>query len=152
VNEQVIDAHLSELNLNDKTPKWKRYGHWVDGLLHGDLGKTIDGNSVNGEFSRRVGVSLRLLLVGSILGSAVGVAAGAFGAVRQYRPSDHTLTVASFVILSIPTVVLGVFVANGGVTVNNLIGHRLLYNTGEYSPGISQWSLSGVTDRLEHLV
>lgn len=150
--ESVVDAHLDSLNLNNKTPILKRFGHWVNGVVHGNLGKTIDGGSVNAEMRRRAGVSLRLLLIGLILGSLSGVAGGALGAVRQYRLTDHGMTVASFVILSVPTVVLAVFIANGGTILNNAVGHRLVYNTGEYTPGLAQWSWHGITDRISHLI
>ena len=63
---------------------------------------------------RRVWVSLRLLLIGSILGTLAGIAAGAYSAVRQYSISDRAITLVSFVILSINTVVLAVFLADAG--------------------------------------
>jgi len=148
----VVDALLDDLNLNNKTPMLKRFGHWTEGLIHGSLGKTIDGGSVNDEMGRRMGVSLRLLLIGSILGSLAGVAAGAYSAVKQYGFSDHLMTFVSFVILSIPTVVLSVFIAIGGTSVNDLLGRRIVYNTGEYTPGLSNWTEAGITDRLEHLI
>ena len=86
-------------------------------MAYGNLGKTIDGGSVNEEMGRRMVVSLRLLLVGSILGSLAGVAAGAYGAVKQYGRSDHAMTFTSFVILSVPTVVLAVFMVMAGIMV-----------------------------------
>jgi peptide/nickel transport system permease protein len=103
---EVVDARLDELNLNDKTPIMERFARWTGGVLHSDLGKTVDGGAVNGEMGRRIGVSLRLLLIGSLLGSLAGVAAGAYSAVRQYGISDHAMTFLSFLILSVPTVVL----------------------------------------------
>jgi peptide/nickel transport system permease protein len=80
------------------------------------------------------------------------VAAGAYGAVRQYGISDHAMTFVSFCLLSIPTVVLSVFLANSGASLNNAVGQRVVYNTGEYTPGLSEWSGAGITDRLQHLV
>src|SRR5215467_566620 len=91
----VVDSLLDGLNLNNKTPLLQRLTHWVINLAYGNLGKTIDGGSVNEEMGRRMVVSLRLLLVGSILGSLAGVAAGAYGAVKQYGPSDHAMTFTS---------------------------------------------------------
>jgi peptide/nickel transport system permease protein len=148
----VVDARLDALNLNDKTPILERFGRWVGGVFRWDLGQTVDGGSVNGEMSRRIGVSLRLLLIGSILGSIGGVAAGAYSAVKQYGLSDHAMTFMSFSILSIPTVVLAVFLANGGALFNNAVGNRIVYNTGEYTPGLAEWSAAGVLDRVQHLV
>jgi peptide/nickel transport system permease protein len=149
---QVVEDTLNELNLNDKTPILDRFGRWLHGLMHEDLGRTVDGGSVNDEMGRRIGVSLRLLLIGTIAGCIGGIAAGAYSAVKQYAPSDHTITFVSFVVLSIPTVVLAVFLANGGATFNNLIGQRVVYNTGEYTPGLGAWSSAGILDRVEHLI
>src|SRR6185295_16099951 len=128
------------------------FGRWVRGVFRSDMGFTVDGGSVNEEMGRRVGVSMRLLLIGSIFGTFIGIAAGAYGAVKQYGLSDHTMTLASFVILSIPTVVLAVFLANTGTSVNNWVGNRLVYNTGEYNPGLEEWSVAGIQDRLQHLI
>lgn len=149
---EVVDARLDELNLNDKTPVFQRFGRWVDGVFHSDFGQTVDGGSVNGEMRRRIGVSLRLLLIGSILGSLAGVAAGAYSAVKQYGFSDHLMTLLAFLLLSMPTVVLAVFLANAGTSFNNSIGYRLVYNTGEYTPGLESWSSAGIVDRIQHLV
>jgi peptide/nickel transport system permease protein len=149
---EAVDAKLDELNLNDKTPILIRFTRWTGWLLSGDLGRTIDGGSVREEMGRRVGVSLRLLLIGSILGTLLGIAAGAYSAVRQYTLTDHALTFVSFVILSIPTVVFAVFLANAGTGVNVLLGARVVYNTGEYTPGLAEWSAAGVVDRLQHLI
>jgi peptide/nickel transport system permease protein len=101
---------------------------------------------------RRVWVSLRLLLIGSILGTLAGVAAGAYSAVKQYSFSDHAITLVSFVILSINTVVLAVFLAHSGTGFNNAVGYRVVYNTGEYAPGLQNWTAAGIQDRIQHLI
>jgi len=149
---EVVDARLDELNLNDKTPITDRFTRWVSGLVRSDLGLTVDGGSVNDEMGRRVWVSLRLLLIGSLLGTLAGVAAGAYSAVKQYNFSDHAITLVSFVILSVNTVVLAVFLANAGTSFNNAVGNRVVYNTGEYSPGLEGWTSEGIVDRLKHLI
>jgi peptide/nickel transport system permease protein len=153
---EVVDAALDALNMNDKTPVMTRFGRWATGLVRGDLGLTIEAEPVTDEIDRRMWVSLRLLLVGSIVGTALGVAAGAYGAVRQYRPSDRLLTIASFVTLSIPVVVLAVLLKNAGIGLNNLLGFtgdtKLLYTTGEITPGLATWSWHGLMNRLAHLV
>lgn len=148
----VIDAQLDALNLNNKTPVLTRFARWSDGVLHASLGKTIDGDSVDTEIRRRAGVSLRLLLVGSLLGTLCGISAGAYSAVRQYGVHDHVMTILSFVILSVPTVVLAVLLANGGSSFNDLVGRHLVYNTGEYTPGLQAWTMDDVINRLQHLV
>ena len=152
---EVVDAVLESVNMNDKTPLVDRFERWAGGVVRGDLGRTIENNSVNEELSRRMWVSLRLLLFGALLGTSLGVAAGAFSAVKQHRPADHILTVFSFVILSIPVVVLAVLYKNAGIGLNNALGFtgttKLLYTTGEITPGLAMWSWEGMVDRVSHL-
>jgi peptide/nickel transport system permease protein len=153
---EVVDAALDAVNMNDKTPALHRFGRWVEGVAHGDLGQTIENQPVNDELGRRMWVSLRLMLIGSLVGTLLGVAAGAYGAVKQYKLSDYLLAIFSFVILSIPVVVLAVLLKNAGIGLNNLLGFtgdtKLLYTTGEITPGLSAWSWNGLTNRLAHLV
>jgi peptide/nickel transport system permease protein len=148
----VVNQRLNELNLNDRTPLTDRYIRWVSGIARGDFGKTWDGDSVNAEIARRIGVSLRLLLIATILGGILGVLAGAYGAIRQYRPSDHAITLLSFVILSTPVFVLAVLLEIVAVGFNNAVGFRLFEYTGEFTPGISGGFWTHLGDRLQHLV
>ena len=84
-----------------------RYGHWLEGVVHGDFGKQIVGeDTVTSEIKRRIGVSLRLLLLGTIFGAVGGVLVGVLGAVRQRKPADIASTFASYVLLASPTVVV----------------------------------------------
>src|SRR4029453_2087412 len=92
---EVVDSALDALNMNDKTPVLVRFTRWTVDLLHGNLGRTIDNGSVSEEIGRRMWVSLRLVLIGSLVGTLLGVAAGAYGAVKQYRIPDYVLTVFS---------------------------------------------------------
>ncbi|MGC4082900.1 MAG: ABC transporter permease [Vicinamibacterales bacterium] len=62
------------------------------------------------------------------------------------------LTVFSFVVLSIPAVVLGVLFKNAGIGLNGMLGFKLLYTTGEMTPGLAAWSLAGLLNRFAHLV
>ena len=100
--QAVIDAKAAELDLDKPIPV--RYGHWVAGVVHGDFGTTIGGQPVADELWRRIGVSLRLLVIGSVLGTVIGVVVGAWGAIRQYRLSDRVITVLSLLVISTPDV------------------------------------------------
>ena len=154
--EAVVDDILTQLNMNDKTPVLDRFQRWTHGLVLGDLGLTVDSTPVSTEIDRRMWVSLRLMLLGSILGTLLGVAGGAYSAIRQYRFPDHLMTLFAFVVLSIPIVVLAVLFKNAGVGLNNVLGFtgetKLLYTTGEITPGVDPWTLEGVVNRLAHMV
>ncbi|MGN9841062.1 ABC transporter permease [Nonomuraea sp. H19] len=150
IAESVIDATLDAYNLNDKTPVLQRYATWAKGVVTGDFGKTWNGGSVNDEMGRRVMVSLRLLLIGTLLGFALGVALGAFSAVRQYKISDRFIGVSSFVIMAIPVFVLATVLAIATYNVNRGLGFTLIEYTGEYNPKLSGWDQ--FVNRLNHLI
>ncbi|TYB61898.1 ABC transporter permease [Nonomuraea sp. PA05] len=150
VAEEVIDATLDAYNLNDKTPLLQRYATWASGVVTGDFGKTWNGGSVNAEMGRRVMVSLRLLLIGTLLGFALGVVLGAVSAVRQYKPSDRLIGVSSFVIMAIPVFVLATLLAIGTYNLNRALGFTLIEYTGEYNPRLSGWDQ--FLNRINHLI
>lgn len=156
LSKASIAAQLNHLNMNPDTPLLTRFGHWADGVAHGDLGLTVDGDSVGHQIGVRMWVSLRLVLIGSIIGAIVGCALGAYGAVKQYRLVDHVITVWSFIVLSMPTVVICVLVYILGTDINNAFGRtqngtQIFYGVGEYSPGKGGWSFSDIVDRAQHM-
>jgi len=152
---EVVDAVLDAINMNNKTPLQDRFAVWARGVVRGDFGRTIDDTSVNEEISRRMWVSLRLLVLGALVGTGLGVAAGAYSAVKQHRPVDHLVTLFSFITLSTPIVVLAVLYKNVGISLNDALGFtgdtKLLYTTGEITPGLDFWSWQGIVDRAAHL-
>lgn len=147
-----VDRQLTALGINDRTPLPERFGHWANGVLHGDLGRTIHDTSVNDQFGRRIEVSLRLLLVGSLLGMVLGVLAGAWSAVRQYRISDRALTVASFVLMSTPVFLLALFLKNGAIAVNRAAGHEVIEFVGYETPQLSGGLGAHLADWAVHLL
>jgi peptide/nickel transport system permease protein len=148
--QSVIDAKAAELDLDKPVPL--RYAHWVSGVVHGDFGTTVGGQPVADELGRRVGVSLRLLIIGSVLGTVIGVVVGAWGAVRQYRLSDRVITVLSLLVLSTPTFVIAFILILGALRVNSLLGVQLFEYTGETSSSAVDGGWSQLVDRLQHLV
>ncbi|GAA2745614.1 MULTISPECIES: ABC transporter permease [Kitasatospora] len=134
----AVDRQLTALNINDRTPVTTRFGVWAEDLvLHGDLGRTIHDTSVNEEFGRRIWVSLRLLLVGSLLGMALGVAGGAWSAVKQYRLPDRALTILSFVLLSMPVFLVALFLKNGAIAAKDATGREVIPFVGYETPGLA---------------
>lgn len=148
-----VNHHLTEIGVNDQQPLRERFLHWAQrAFLHGDLGRTIDGTSVNAEFGRRIGVSLRLLLAGTVLGTVAGVLTGAWTAVRQYRFSDRAVTVVSFALLSTPVFLLAILLKTGAIWFNQTTGTDLIQFTGEKSPGAGGGFWAVLRDRSVHLL
>ncbi|MGW4641996.1 ABC transporter permease [Sphaerisporangium sp. NPDC004334] len=147
----AVEAQLTHLGVNDHDPILVRFGTWAGHALTGDLGRTIFDTSVDEEFGRRVGVSLRLLLVGTLLGTVIGILAGVWSAVRQYRLSDRLVTLTSFVLLSTPVFLLAVLLKTGARWINETFGQIISY-TGEKTPGLTGGLLAQAGDRAVHLL
>ena len=148
--QSTIDAKRAELDL-DKPPAL-RFAYWASGAVRGDFGTTITGQPVSDELWRRIGVSLRLVVIGSLVGTVVGVIVGAWGAIRQYRLSDRVITVLSLLILSTPVFVIANLLILGALRVNSILGVQLFEYTGETSPDAVGGAWNQFVDRLQHLV
>ncbi|KAB8189411.1 ABC transporter permease subunit [Nonomuraea phyllanthi] len=149
----VVDAQLSALNLNDKTPLMQRYATWASGVLHGDFGKSVGGATVNDDLRRRMGVTFRLVVLGLLFGSLLGVLVGALAAVKQYGWFDRLSTALSFVVLAVPVVVLANMLILVAAWANeHVFGSSVLLVSGEYSVGLTAGFWGQLLDRLQHLV
>lgn len=149
--QSVIDAKRVELHLDDPIPQ--RYLTWAKGVVtEGDFGTTLAGQPVSEELPRRIGVSLRLLIIGSLLGTLLGVLVGAAGAIRQYKFSDYFTTVLSLLILSTPIFLLATLLKYGALEVNTLTGKQIFLYTGETSANPVHGLWNQIVDRIQHMV
>jgi peptide/nickel transport system permease protein len=148
--QAVIEAKAAELNL-DK-PRLVQYGLWASGAIRGDFGTTIGGQPVTDELWRRIGVSLRLLVIGSVVGTITGVVIGAWGAIRQYRISDRFITIVSLLVISTPVFVMANLLILAALGANSALGVQLFEFTGETSPDAIGGAWNQFVDRLQHLV
>jgi peptide/nickel transport system permease protein len=148
--QAIIDAKAAELDLDKPVPL--RYAHWVARVARGDFGTTVTGQPVADELWRRIGVSLRLLVIGSVLGTIIGVALGAWSAIRQYRISDRLITALALLVLSAPTFVIANLLILGANNVNSLLGVQLIEYIGETSPVATGGAWNQFVDRAQHLV
>ncbi|MBF6178850.1 ABC transporter permease [Nocardia otitidiscaviarum] len=148
--QSVIDAKRAELKLDE--PVVPRYVQWVGGVFHGDFGQTLAGQPVSEELPRRIAVSLRLLLIGSVVGTVLGVLIGAAGAIRQYRFSDYFTTVISLLVLSTPVFLLATLLKFGALEINMATGKQIFLYTGETSATAVHGLWNQFVDRLQHMV
>ncbi|WP_328389841.1 ABC transporter permease [Nocardia sp. NBC_00416] len=148
--QSVIDAKAAQLHLDEPIPQ--RYVTWMKGVVHGDFGETLGGQPVSEELGRRVGVSLRLLILGSIIGTVLGVLIGAAGAIRQYRFSDYFTTVVSLLVLSTPVFLLATLLKYGALEINSTTGQQIFLYTGETSATAVDGFGAQLLDRVQHLV
>jgi glutathione transport system permease protein len=152
VPEASIDAQLSAVGINDKDPLFDRYLHWIGGVLHGDFGLTVTGGSINGQLGERALVSLRLLVLGSIIGAVFGVLAGVASAIKKYQVTDRVLTGYAFFFIATPVFFTAVLLKYGALSVNQAAGTTLLYYTGYETPGLDAGFFGHLTDQVGHLI
>ena len=152
IPKESIDAVLNRANVNNEVPFITRYVKWAGNVVQGDFGEDLEQNKVNEEFSRRVWVSLRLLLLGSILGATIGVIIGVTSAVRQYDLFDRGTSLFAYLILSTPVFLLAVLIKFAGIKFNDSIGTTFFFTQGEYSSGLEGSGWSHFADRLQHLI
>jgi peptide/nickel transport system permease protein len=65
-------------------PVWLQYWHWLDGALHGNLGTSfLSYQPVTSIVAARLPVTLSLVIGGTLIGAAGGIALGVTSAVRS---------------------------------------------------------------------
>lgn len=94
-------------------PAVERYFDWLGGLLTGDLGDSAAGfaqgtalpiwDQIKGKLSN----SLILAAIVTVLMIPLSLVLGALAAWRATRPTDHVVSIASLLLISLPEFVLG---------------------------------------------
>jgi peptide/nickel transport system permease protein len=147
-----IEQNLRSRNLSDQVPLLQRYWTWLQGVvLHWNWGEAPRGGDIGGEVSRRIWVSLRLITIGSVLGTVIGVLLGAWTATRQYKVSDRSATAASLFILSVPSFVIASALQVAATKFNAASGVRVFEFVGETGTH-GTYAGAAFADRLQHLV
>ncbi|WP_328623010.1 ABC transporter permease [Streptomyces sp. NBC_00354] len=116
-----------------------RYGKWLDGVLHGDFGRSyLFHQDVSSVIWSRLPASLLLVGVSALMIVAVGVGAGILGALRRGTRTDRSLMLLVTVGAAAPA-----FVA--ALLLRSVLGVRL-----GWFPTIGNGT--GLLDRLHHVV
>lgn len=100
-----LEALVRNLHLNVPPPA--RYFIWLKGIGgiftgHFSLSKTRDGNQVSTYIIHAVPVTIRLILLSTILAIFLGIGFGIISALRQYSRFDYAMTFFAFLMYSLP--------------------------------------------------
>ncbi len=84
-----------------------RYFIWLRGVLgylvgKGTLGATREGGTVVEQISQAIPVSIRLVLMATVIAIVLGISLGIISALRQYSRFDYSMTFAAFLMFSLP--------------------------------------------------
>ena len=94
-------------------PPHERYLDWLGGLLTGDLGNSAAGYAAGGEtpiwdeVSPKITNSFVLAALTALLMVPLALVLGVVSAVRAGRPVDHSISIFSLAIISLPEFIIG---------------------------------------------
>lgn len=146
--ERVAEAVRVQYGLNDPLPV--QYVRWVTGIVtRGDFGHSFFYNRPVGDVIRdRLPPTILLALTCHILASVIGISLGIVAATRQYSWVDTTLSVISFLGMTIPRFLLAIIILY-------ILAFKLnSQNFGTFfSPqfGGAPWSWAKFVDLVQHV-
>ncbi|WP_331372734.1 ABC transporter permease [Sinorhizobium chiapasense] len=104
----TVAAIRARYHLDD--PFLVQYGKWLSQVIRGDLGVSIQGNrAVTSTIADRLGVTIFLSLMSTILVLGLGILLGAVAAFRRGTRLDRAVVMFSVFGISSPAFVTGIF-------------------------------------------
>lgn len=98
---ESLAALRQEMQLD--RPAYVRYGHWIGGLLHGDLGKSLSsGRAVSDLLSQRLPNTFFLSGFAALLSIPMSFALGLLTAWYRDRPADRSVNFVALAASSLP--------------------------------------------------
>ena len=98
---EAVAAMAAQLGLNE--PAWVRYGHWLAGLLTGDLGESYAyGSPVRELVAERLQLTVPLALMAMAITTVLALAAGVYAASRHHRVGDVGVMALAQIGIAIP--------------------------------------------------
>ena len=102
-----VAALRDQLNLNDSVVS--QYLQWIGGVVTGSFGESAATQQPVSELlSERVGNSLFLVLIASLVAIPLSIAVGVWMAMRRDRAVDHIGSTVSLVLAALPEFVIGI--------------------------------------------
>jgi peptide/nickel transport system permease protein len=151
VPPQVIENREKLLGLDQPLPQ--RYWNWLTNFVQGDMGVTIRGQEVQPLLWQRIQITLRMVILASVVAIVLAIGAGVLSAVKQYTVTDYTFTFAGFLFLSMPVFWLAALLKEyGAIRLNKLFGQQVIYTVGPNSPNLAGSLGHQLADYAGHLV
>ena len=151
VPPQVIEAREHELGLDKPMPQ--RYVSWLTNFVQGDMGKSVRGVEVRPLLWQRLKVTLRMVVLASIIAVILAIGAGVLSAVKQYTAIDYTFTFLGFLFLSMPVFWLAALLKEyGAIRLNQLFGEQVVYTVGAETPNLTGSLGTKLADWAGHLI
>ena len=118
---ELMEARTRLLNLDVPAPL--RYFLWLGGLFRGDLGISIQNQSVNALLSNALTSTLTLVTTATVVAIVLGITVGIISALRQYTGFDYAVTLIAFLFFSLPIFWVAVLLKQyGAIQLNSWLG------------------------------
>ena len=151
VPPQVIADREHQLGLDKRLPQ--RYVTWITNFVRGDMGLSIRGVEVRPLLWQRLKVTLRMVVLASVLAIVLAIGAGVLSAVKQYTPTDYTFTFLGFLFLSMPVFWFAALLKEyGAIRLNSLFGEQVVYTVGAETPNLTGSLGHRLADYGGHLI
>jgi peptide/nickel transport system permease protein len=151
VPPEVIENREKMLGLDQPLPQ--RYWNWLTNFVQGDMGVTIRGQEVQPLLWQRMQITLRMVVLASIVAIVLAIGAGVLSAVKQYTVTDYTFTFAGFLFLSMPVFWLAALLKEyGAIRLNKLFGQQVIFTVGPETPNLTGSLGHRLADYAGHLV
>jgi peptide/nickel transport system permease protein len=146
LSAEQIAAMRHEYGLDQ--PMIVQYFLWVQHLLHGDFGLSLEYQRPNAELiSEMLGLTLALALFSFVLTWVLAIPAGIYSATHPRSVGDHILTVINYIGVATPNFMLAL------ILMWVAFAYFDVSVTGLFSPDYvnAPWSWGRVADLLEHI-
>ena len=146
ISAEQIEALRSEYGLD--RPIWVQYLRWMQNLLTGNLGLSLEYQRPNAELiGERLVLTVVLALFAFAITWIVAVPAGIYSAMHPRSVVDYLLTVLNYVGVATPNFMLALVLMWGA------FAYFGLSVTGLFSPDFVEapWSRARVLDLLKHV-
>jgi peptide/nickel transport system permease protein len=107
-NPEFVQNIREQLHLNDPLPV--RYARWAGNAARGNFGRSLEENSepISNKLRRTIPNTLQLLLLAEVFSIVVAIPIGVYSGYRANGKFDKVATGASFLMLAVPSFVMGV--------------------------------------------
>ncbi|MGD9885767.1 MAG: ABC transporter permease [Reyranella sp.] len=146
ISAEQIAALRAQYGLDQ--PMIVQYWLWVQHLVHGDFGLSLEYQRPNAELiGEQIGLTLALALFSFVLTWAIAVPAGIYSATHPRSLGDHVLTVINYIGVATPNFMLAL------ILMWVAFAYFDISVTGLFSPEYvdAPWSLARVWDLLGHI-
>jgi peptide/nickel transport system permease protein len=150
VSAEAIAARSKALDLDQ--PLVLRYLGWITDVLHGNLGRTLDGQPVAAELGRAFGVTMRMVVTAAVIAVLLAVGVGVLSAVRRNTVWDHASTLTAFLLFSMPVFFLAGVLKDLAIRLNEATGYVIFSTVGERGSNTAAGLFAVVADRVGHMV